>query len=271
MRILSIDIGGTGLKASVIDQKGKMLAPRQRVETPHPCPPALLLKMVGELAKPLPAFDRISIAFPGVVRDGKVLTAPNLGTAAWAGFPLAAEMSKRFGKKPAKIVNDAEMQGLGIIKGKGLELVLTLGTGAGTALFREGVASPHMELGQHPAHGHETYDEFIGRAALQKIGKRRWNKRVERAVQQLDTLLNFDQLHIGGGNARHLTFKLPPQCADRIQRCGDRRRCRAVAGPEEAAAGESHQGALAVCALPDDGRGAAAASLSSRSACAVTG
>ena len=119
MRILSIDIGGTGLKASVIDEKGKMLAPRQRLETPHPCPPALLLKMVGELAKPLPAFDRISIAFPGVVRDGKVLTAPNLGTAAWAGFPLAAEISKRFGKKPAKIVNDAEMQGLGFIKGKG--------------------------------------------------------------------------------------------------------------------------------------------------------
>ncbi len=210
MRILSIDIGGTGLKASVIDQKGKMLAPRQRVETPHPCPPALLLKTVGELVKALPAFERISIAFPGVVRDGKVLTAPNLGTAAWAGFPLAVEISKRFGKKPAKIVNDAEMQGLGIIKGKGLELVLTLGTGAGTALFREGVASPHMELGQHPAHVHETYDEFIGRAALQKLGKRRWNKRVERAVQQLDTLLNFDQLHIGGGNARHLTFKLPP-------------------------------------------------------------
>jgi polyphosphate glucokinase len=84
MRILSIDIGGTGLKASVIDQTGKMLAPRQRVETPHPCPPALLLKTVGELVKPLPAFERISIAFPGVVRDGKVLTAPNLGTAAWA-------------------------------------------------------------------------------------------------------------------------------------------------------------------------------------------
>jgi polyphosphate glucokinase len=66
-----------------------------------------------------------------------------------------------------------------------------------------------MELGQHPAHGHETYDAFIGRAALQKTGKRRWNKRVERAIQQLATLLNFDQLHIGGGNARHLTITLP--------------------------------------------------------------
>src|SRR6185312_15492269 len=128
-----------GLKASVIDQKGKMLAPRQRVETPHPCPPAVLLKEVGGLVKALPAFERISIAFPGVVRDGKVLTAPNLGTADWAGFPLAEALSERLGKKPAKLLNDAEMQGLAIINGKGLELVLTLGTGAGTALFRDGV------------------------------------------------------------------------------------------------------------------------------------
>src|SRR5262249_27693796 len=134
MHILSIDIGGTGLKASVVDETGKMLAPRQRVETPHPCPPPVLLAAVTALAKPLPAFERISIAFPGVVRDGKVLTAPNLGTKDWAGFPLAQELSDRLGKKPAKLLNDAEMQGLAIINGKGLELVLTLGTGAGTAL-----------------------------------------------------------------------------------------------------------------------------------------
>jgi polyphosphate glucokinase len=209
MRILAIDIGGTGLKASVIDHAGRMLAPRLRVETPHPCPPPVLLKAIADLVKPLPAFQRISVAFPGVVRDGKVLTAPNLGTSEWAGFSLAAALSKRLGKKPVKIVNDAEMQGLGIIRGQGLELVLTLGTGAGTALFRDGVAAPHMELGQHPAHGHDTYDQFIGRAALEKHGKHRWNKRVERAILQLDTLLNFDKLHIGGGNAKHLTFALP--------------------------------------------------------------
>jgi polyphosphate glucokinase len=211
MRILSIDIGGSGLKASVIDETGKMLTQRQRIETPHPCPPAVLLREVLALVKPLPEFDCISVAFPGVVRDGKVLTAPNLGTADWAGFDLAAALGKSLGGKPIKIVNDAEMQGLGLIDGKGLEFVLTLGTGAGTALFRDGVAAPHMELGQHPAgHGHETYDGFIGRVALQKIGKHRWNKRVEKTIRQLDTLLNFDKLHIGGGNAKHLTFQLPP-------------------------------------------------------------
>ena len=210
MRILSIDIGGSGLKASVIDHTGKMLTQRQRVETPHPCPPAVLLREVAALVKPLSDFDCVSVAFPGVVRDGRVLTAPNLGTADWAGFALAEALSKRLGAKPVKMVNDAEMQGLGIIRGEGLEFVLTLGTGAGTALFRDGVATPHMELGQHPAHGHQTYDQFIGRAALEKIGRHRWNKRVEKAIRQLDTLLNFDKLHIGGGNSKHVTFKLPP-------------------------------------------------------------
>jgi len=210
MRILSIDIGGSGLKASVIDETGKMLTQRQRVETPHPCPPAVLLREVAGLVKPLPDFDCISVAFPGVVRDGKVLTAPNLGTADWAGFALAEALSKRLGNKPVKMVNDAEMQGLGIIRGEGLEFVLTLGTGAGTALFRDGEAAPHMELGQHPAHGHATYDQFIGRAALEKLGKHRWNKRVEKAIKQLNILFNFDMLHIGGGNARYLTIALPP-------------------------------------------------------------
>ena len=210
MRILSIDIGGSGLKASVIDHTGKMLTERQRVETPHPCPPAVMVRELVALVKPLPAFDCISVAFPGVVRDGKVLTAPNLGTPVWAGFALAAALSKRLGNKPVKMVIDAEMQGLGIIRGEGLEFVLTLGTGAGTALFRDGVAAPHMELGQHPAHGHQTYDQFIGRAALEKCGKHRWNKHVETAIRQLDTLLNFDLLHIGGGNSKHVTFKLPP-------------------------------------------------------------
>jgi polyphosphate glucokinase len=209
MNILSIDIGGTGLKASVVNDKGKMLAPRQRVETPHPCPPPVLLKAITGLVKPLPAFARISIAFPGVVRDGKVLTAPNLGTADWAGFPLAAALSQRLGKKPAKLLNDAEVQGFAIVKGQGLELVLTLGTGCGTALFRDGELMPHMELGQHPAHGNDTYDEYIGNRAKDNVGHRRWNKRVGRAIEQLDTLLHFDQLHIGGGNARHLKIELP--------------------------------------------------------------
>jgi len=95
-----------------------------------PSTPAAVLEALTGLVKPLPPFDRISIGFPGVVRRGTVLTAPNLGTRAWRGFALQDEISKLFGK-PARLENDAEVAGLGVIDGKGLEVVITLGTGFG--------------------------------------------------------------------------------------------------------------------------------------------
>lgn len=207
--ILAIDIGGTGLKCAVIDDKGNMLTERARIDTPHPCPPAVLLDAIAGMANPFPAFNRIAIGFPGVVRDGTVLTAPNLGTRDWAGFALADAMSKRFGGTPARLINDAEMQGLGIVSGKGLELVMTLGTGVGTALFRDGALMPHMELAHHPISGDKTYDEYLGNAAYEAKGKKRWNKRVEKVIGVLYTLLHYDRLYLGGGNDKHVEFKLP--------------------------------------------------------------
>ena len=130
-RTLAIDVGGTGLKASVLDRAGRMLVKRSRVATPYPCSPTILLKALADLAAPLPSFDRISVGFPGVVRDGRTLTAPHFGDRPWRSLPLAATLSKRFGK-PVRLLNDAEVQGFGIVKGRGLEVVLTLGTGAGT-------------------------------------------------------------------------------------------------------------------------------------------
>lgn len=207
--ILAIDVGGTGLKAAVIDDRGQMRSDRQRVPTPHPCPPKLFLDTVAALVKPLPAFDRIAIGFPGVVRDGKVITAPNLGTEDWAGFGLVAALSKRLGGAPAKMINDAEMQGLALVTGRGVELVVTLGTGVGTALFRDGELAPHLELAHHPLHKGKTYDEYLGNAAYEKAGKKRWNKRVKRALEVLEILLHPDRIHISGGNAKHIDFELP--------------------------------------------------------------
>ncbi|SHG34293.1 polyphosphate glucokinase [Kaistia soli DSM 19436] len=207
--ILAIDVGGTGLKAAVIDDKGALINERARVETPHPCPPSLFLDAIGGLVKGFPAYDRIAVGFPGVVRNGCILTAPNLGTEGWAGFDLAAALEKQLGH-PVRIINDAEMQGMAIISGKGLEFVLTLGTGAGTALFRDGDLMPHMELAHHPIHDDKTYDEYLGNAAFEDKGKKHWNKRVEKAIDLIFTLLHFDQLHIGGGNAKHIeTDTLP--------------------------------------------------------------
>ena len=207
--ILAIDVGGTGLKATVIDDRGQMRSDRQRVPTPHPCPPKLFLDTIAALVKPLPEYDRIALGFPGVVRDGRVLTAPNLGTEDWAGYSLAAALSKRLGGAPVRMINDSEMQGLALVEGKGLELVVTLGTGVGTALFRDGALAPHLELAHHPLHKNKTYDEYLGNAAFEKAGKKRWNKRVKRMLEVLDILMHPDLVHIGGGNAKHIDFELP--------------------------------------------------------------
>ncbi|MDB5971236.1 MAG: hypothetical protein JWQ90_3686 [Hydrocarboniphaga sp.] len=202
--ILAIDIGGSGLKAAVLDQRGRMRSERVRVETPHPCPPKRLVDTVVALVQGLPAFDRISIGFPGVIRNRKVLTAPHLDTGLWAGFALADVLSKKLGGHPSRIINDAEMQGLALIRGKGLELVITLGTGVGTALFRDGEMTPHMELAHHPLRDDKTYDEVLGDAAFQHGGAKRWNKRLRQALALLEVLLHPDRIIIGGGNARHV-------------------------------------------------------------------
>ncbi|MGX7002002.1 ROK family protein [Caballeronia sp. KNU42] len=211
-RILAIDVGGTGLKAAIIDAHGKMLTERVKVATPHPCPPDVivqkLVELVGPLLTPLPA-TQISIGFPGVVRDNHVLTAPNLGNEFWRNVPLADMLAEHLGHLPVRIINDAEMQGLAAIEGKGIEFVLTLGTGAGTALFRDGELMPHLELAHHPVSKNKTYDEYLGNAARDKAGNKRWNRRVEKIIGILSSLVNYDKLWIGGGNAANLNFDLP--------------------------------------------------------------
>jgi polyphosphate glucokinase len=88
--------------------------------------------------------------------------------------------------------------------------VLTLGTGAGTAIFRDGEIMPHLELAHHPVSGNKTYDEYIGNAAREKKGKKAWNKRVAKVIEILRVVVRFDHLYLGGGNAKHIDFALPP-------------------------------------------------------------
>jgi polyphosphate glucokinase len=202
-RTLAIDIGGTGLKASVLDPNGNMIADEVRIETPYPCPPDVMLGSLVKLVEPLPAYDRISVGFPGVVGKGNVITAPHFGNRVWRDFPLASELGDRLGK-PVRLLNDAEVQGFGVVVGRGLEVVLTLGTGAGTAVFREGELMPHLELAQHPIGKWGTYNDYVGDKALKKKGKRKWNRRVEKTIKILHSLLHFDVLYIGGGNAKKI-------------------------------------------------------------------
>jgi polyphosphate glucokinase len=202
---LAIDIGGTHIKASVLDRAGKPIVDRIDALTPHPAPPAEILELIRAMASALPAFDRISAGFPGVIQRGCVITAPNLGTEAWHRFPLATELEKQLGRR-ARVLNDAEVQGLGVIEGSGLECVLTFGTGMGSAFYRDGQLMPHLELGQHPVWKNNQY---VRAGTLKKLGQAKWNRRVSRVIALIRTLLNFDHLYLGGGNAVNITLDLP--------------------------------------------------------------
>lgn len=208
-RTLAIDVGGTRLKAGLLGPEGALIGERARVDTPHPSPPDAVVPLLVKLAAKLPGFDRISVGFPGVVHDGVVRTAPNLGTAAWAGYDLAGALRLRLGK-PVRVLNDASVQGLGVIAGRGLECVITLGTGFGFALYQDGKLLPHLELSQHTARKDMTYDQYLGNAALKSVGVAKWQSRVRRAIKQLEILVNYDTLLIGGGNAKRIDFELPP-------------------------------------------------------------
>lgn len=206
--ILAFDIGGSGIKAMRLDPAGRPLGERNRLSTPHPARPAAVLSVMRSLAASARPFDKVSVGFPGVVRDGVVWSAVNLHDS-WVGFDLGHALRKALGK-PVRVANDADVQGMGAVKGKGVELVVTLGTGFGSALFVDGVLVPNLELGHHPFRRGETYEEQLGEAALDEVGPKRWNRRLGKAIKVLSRVYNFDALRIGGGNGRKVTLKLPP-------------------------------------------------------------
>jgi polyphosphate glucokinase len=206
-RTLCIDIGGTGLKALIVSSTGKELTKRERVETPRPATPQAVLRDLERLVAPLGPYERVSVGFPGVCVDGVTKTAHNLHPK-WLGFPLARTLS-RILKRPTRVINDAGVQGYGVIRGKGVEMVLTFGTGMGCALFLDGRYVPNIELAHHPFKRGKTYEEYIGKGALERVGKKKWNKRVGKVVAQVEPIFNPHVLYLGGGNAKHIEVKLP--------------------------------------------------------------
>ncbi len=207
IRTLSVDIGGSGVKALVLDITGNPVTKRMRLETPQPAKPEMIIDAIAVLAADQGDFHRVSVGFPGVVRQGVTETAVNLYQD-WIGFDLETALSQRL-NKPVRVINDADMQGFGAVAGKGLELVITLGTGFGSALFIDGKLVPNMEMGHHQFRKGKTYEEQLGRAELEKIGDKRWNKRLEKAIASLQSLFNYDYLYIGGGEAVRVNLQLP--------------------------------------------------------------
>jgi polyphosphate glucokinase len=204
---LAIDIGGSGLKIQALSPEGTPISDRLRVPTPNPATTKAILKALDDLKVSVPLFDRVSVGFPGVIKQGITLTAANLDPS-WIDFPLAKTLEKRWGK-PVRVANDSAVGGYGVIQGHGVELVITLGTGMGSSLFTEGLLCPGLELGHHPWRK-RTYEGYLGKRGLKRLGTKRWNKLLKRAVEQTALTFNWDTLYIGGGNAKKVTLAPDP-------------------------------------------------------------
>lgn len=191
----------------LLDYRGKPLTERLRYDTPDPALPGSILKIIDEIARKIGKYDRISVGFPGVVKNGATLTAHNLHPK-WIGLDLQRVLEQRF-QKPVRIANDAAVQGFGAIRGRGVELVITLGTGFGSSLFTNGHLVAGLELAHHPWRKDRTYEEYFGKKGFNKLGRKRWNALLEKAIEQLSALFNFDHLYIGGGNSVKIDFPLP--------------------------------------------------------------
>jgi len=206
--ILSIDIGGTSIKTVLLDEDGNMLSEYMKSKTPLEATPKDIVNGIQELIKPIPqTYNRVSIGFPGYVKNGIVKTAPNLAKNKWEDVDLAQRVANAL-DKPIRLVNDADQQGLGVVEGKGFEIVFTVGTGFGTALLFDGELLPHLELAHLPINKEEDYDDYIGNKAFERIGTERWNKRLKKVIEIYKTVFNYDTLYIGGGNAKNIDFKL---------------------------------------------------------------
>ncbi|MGV3504786.1 MAG: ROK family protein [Adhaeribacter sp.] len=205
--ILSIDIGGSHVKAMLLTSSGALPETYHKLPTPMPASPQSVVQTLADLVRNMGPYSKIAVGFPGNVRQGRIYTAPNLGTALWRGFDLQNQLSQVLGK-PVRVVNDADLQGLGVVKGQGVEMVITLGTGFGTALLEDGRLLPHLELAHHPISGDMTYDQYVGEKALREIGEEAWSKRMEQVLAVLKTVFAYDHLYISGGNAGKLRFAL---------------------------------------------------------------
>lgn len=208
MTTLAVDIGGGTVKLLALNDQGVPVTETLTQPTPAPTTPEAVFALIHEMADTLPPHRRVSVGFPGVVKNGVAHNAPNLGDELWRGVRLDERLTQLL-QRPVRAVNDADLQGLGVVTGKGVELVLTLGTGMGAALFTNGALVPNLELGHHPLRDGMTYEDLVRDTELKRVGPIEWTARVLNAIEQLEPIFNYDTLHLGGGNVRHLQVELP--------------------------------------------------------------
>jgi len=208
MSTLAVDIGGGSIKTLALNDQGVAVTETLSQPTPVPAEPEVVFTLIRDMADTLPPHRRVSVGFPGVVKNGVAQNAPNLGDELWQGTHINERLTHLL-QRPVRAVNDADLQGLGVARGKGVELVLTLGTGLGAALFTGGALVPNLEFGHHPLREGQTYEDLVRDSELKRIGPVEWTARVVNAIEQLEPIFNYDTLHLGGGNVRHLQAELP--------------------------------------------------------------
>lgn len=225
---LAVDCGGGGIKASVLDGQGMMVAPAVRVPTPYPLPPQLLVETIVDLAAKLPEFSRVTVGMPGMIRHGVVVATPHYITKdgprsrvlpqlqrQWALFDMRAALVVALGK-PVLVLNDAEVAGAGTVSGTGLEMMITLGTGLGNAVFDGGRLAPHVEISQGPVRWGLTYDDYVGEHERLRLGDAHWSRRVRRVIAGLRPMYLWDRLYLGGGNSVRITAGVRVKLGDDV-------------------------------------------------------
>jgi len=196
-KVLAIDIGGTNVKILASGQEERRKYPSGKALTPDK-----MVAGVKELANGW-EYEVVAIGYPGIVRQGRPVVEPHNLAKGWVGYDFQAA----FGC-PVKVLNDAAMQALGSYRG-GTMLFLGLGTGLGTALVVDGTVVP-MELA-HLSIGRKTFEDDLGARGLRRLGRKRWQKRVEAITLRFASALLLDDIVLGGGNAKKL-IKLPEGC-----------------------------------------------------------
>lgn len=213
MLVLGIDIGGTGIKGAPVDvATGRLAAPRYRLLTPRPAKPKPVAEVVADVARHFRWRGPVGITLPSVVKDGVVMTAANIDKS-WIGTDARALFAETAGLR-ARVLNDADAAGIaemtfGAGKGRrGVVVLLTLGTGIGSAVFLDGKLLPNTEIGHLEVKGRDAEERASDRARREKDWNwKEWAKRVEDYLEHVEALLWPDLFIIGGGvSKKHEKF-----------------------------------------------------------------
>ncbi len=205
MEVLGIDVGGSAIKGAVVDaDSGLLISAPMQIKTPQPAIPTMVVRAIGELKKQLAWQGAVGCGFPAIVENGKVKTAANIDSS-WIGVDLPKMLQAEIATT-CKVVNDADAAGIAEMQfgagvGRmGTVLVLTLGTGIGSALFSRGELVPNLELGHLQMDGAPA--EHYASAAVknnESLSWQEWGGRLDDFLAQVERLLSAELIIIGGG------------------------------------------------------------------------